>query len=165
MNGITVTLRMLHRGEAHLAGELLAVADRHDAEHEIHHVATDLAGWSIRHGELLADTARHYGLDLTGTDDHPSHAPAPIPPGTDPELTGRHCDPGLVLLHDLRNLHLAACGNSLSWKMLIQTAQVIQDTALLDLATSCHPRTLRQIRWTNSMLKNLSPQILTSLER
>lgn len=38
-----------------------------------------------------------------------------------------------------------------------------KDTRLLTLASSCHPRTLRQMRWTNTMIKNLSPQILTSL--
>ncbi|MEV5642056.1 hypothetical protein AB0L67_18075 [Streptomyces flaveolus] len=32
-----------------------------------------------------------------------------------------------------------------------------------DLASACHPRTLRQMRWTNTMIKNLSPQILPTL--
>jgi len=26
----------------------------------------------------------------------------------------------------------------------------------------CHPRTLRQLTWTNAMLKTLSPQVLAS---
>ena len=76
---------------------------------------------------------------------------------------GRQPNPGLLLLRDLRDLHLAATENSLSWEMLAQVAQPAGDAELLDLPAACHPRTLRQLRWTNTMIKNLSPQILTSL--
>jgi hypothetical protein len=31
---------------------------------------------------------------------------------------------------------------------------------LLGLASRCHPETLRQMRWANAMLKELSPQVL-----
>ncbi|MER6853887.1 hypothetical protein AB0A81_35965 [Streptomyces flaveolus] len=34
---------------------------------------------------------------------------------------------------------------------------------LLDVVSACHPRTLRQMGWTNTMIKNLSPQILPTL--
>ena len=34
---------------------------------------------------------------------------------------------------------------------------------LLALASSCHPQTLRQIRWANTMIKTLSPQVLSNL--
>jgi hypothetical protein len=47
--------------------------------------------------------------------------------------------------------------------MLAQAAQASRDGGLLDLAAACHPQTLRQMRWTNTMIKNLSPQLLTSL--
>lgn len=76
---------------------------------------------------------------------------------------------GLVLLRDLRALHLAATENSLHWEMLAQTAQTAQtaqatrDERLLELASACHPQTLRQMRWTNTLIKQLSPQVLTSL--
>jgi hypothetical protein len=45
--------------------------------------------------------------------------------------------------------------------MLAQVAQAAKDTDLLDLAAACHPQTLRQLRWTNTMIKTLSPQLLT----
>lgn len=70
---------------------------------------------------------------------------------------------GLLLLEDLCCLHLAAARNSLHWEMLARTAQAIRDEKLLALVSSCHPQTLRQMRWTNTMIKNLCPQILTSL--
>lgn len=81
------------------------------------------------------------------------------------EAVGRHPEPALLLLRDLRDLHLAASGNSLYWEMLAQAGQATKDEALLDVATRCHPQTLRQMRWTNTMIKTLSPQALASLRR
>ncbi|MBB5939682.1 hypothetical protein [Streptomyces zagrosensis] len=173
MNGVTLTLRTLYHGESALARELVAAADRHRAEHEVHHVATDLAGWSREHVGLLARTGLDYGLDLA-TDAQPS---APGLPFADPqratgdrtvrdvaaEVIGPHPESGPLLLLDLRALYLTASGNFLSWEMLAQVAQARKDGRLLGLATACHPRTLRQLRWVNTQLKTLSPQILSSL--
>ncbi|MEV4557928.1 hypothetical protein AB0K51_13115 [Kitasatospora sp. NPDC049285] len=46
--------------------------------------------------------------------------------------------------------------------MLAQLAQATRDSPLLDLASACHPRSLRQMRWTNTMIKALSPRLLAS---
>ncbi|MFF9061112.1 hypothetical protein ACIRPQ_21145 [Streptomyces sp. NPDC101213] len=163
MNGIALTLRALHHGERHLAGQLTTVAERHRADHEIHHVATDLAGWSREHVRRLADAGGAHGLDL----DDSTGASAPGVLSTlrekAAESVGRRPEPGLLLLRDLRQLHLDATGNSLHWEMLAQAAQATRDGDLLALASACHPQTLRQLRWTNTMIKTLSPQILTSL--
>ncbi|MEW1999906.1 hypothetical protein ACFWFH_26915 [Streptomyces coelicoflavus] len=163
MNGITLTLRTLHRGERHLAHDLVTVAERHRAEHEIHHVATDLARWSREHVRRLVEVAAEHGAKLGDPPD----------PSTDDvfatlrekasEAVAHRPEPGLLLLRDLRELHVAAAENSLHWEMLAQAAQASKDSGLLTLASSCRPRTLRQMRWTNTMIKNLSPQILTSL--
>ncbi|MFI8459519.1 hypothetical protein [Kitasatospora sp. NPDC085464] len=163
MSGITVTLKALHHGERDLEEELLKVAERHRTDHEIHHVATDLARWSREHSERLAGTGRHYGLDLSGPADDPSPGFLATLREKAAEANGRRPEPGLLLLHDLRGLHLAATENSLHWEMLAQAAQATTDDCLLDLATACHPQTLRQMRWTNTMIKNLSPQLLTAL--
>ncbi|MBZ6250962.1 hypothetical protein [Streptomyces olivaceus] len=164
MNGINLTLRVLHRGERHLAHDLVTAAERHRTEHEVHHVAADLARWAEEHVRLLAEVAAHHGVRLGG------------PPGHDAsdggfatlrkkasEAVVHRPEPGLLLLRDLRELHVAAAENSLHWEMLAQAAQASRDTELLRLASGCHPQTLRQMRWTNTMIKNLSPQILTSL--
>ncbi|WP_411078168.1 hypothetical protein [Streptomyces sp. cmx-10-25] len=183
MNGVTLVLRALHQGERDLVDGLVALAERHRAEHEVHHVATDVATWSREHVRRLADTAAHYGLDLDGPDSDGPDADGPDlrgtgldgPPGgcfpdlfaaprkKAPEPAGDPSDPGLLLLRDLREAHLAAAHNSLHWEMLAQAAQALRDHRLLALASFCHPRTLRQMRWTNTMIKNLSPQLLTSL--
>ncbi len=79
------------------------------------------------------------------------------------EVIGRRPEPALLLLHDLRELHLAAAGGSLYREMLAHGAQAAKDRPLLGLATDCHFQTLRQMRRTNTMIKELSAQALTSL--
>ncbi|WP_290056522.1 hypothetical protein [Amycolatopsis solani] len=156
-----LAIRELHRSETALAKDLLKVADRHAVEHEVHHVAHDLARWSHAHLRDLADAGRHYDVHLSGDAPVPS-APLTALRTTASELTGRRPEPGLVLLADLRRLHRKAAGVSLDWELLAQGAQAVKDTDLLALATRCHPQTLRQLKWTNAMLKILSPQILAS---
>ncbi|OLO29558.1 hypothetical protein PZ61_0202980 [Streptomyces sp. MNU77] len=163
MNGITLTLRALHQGERQLAEELAAVAERHSVEHEVRHVAKDLVTWSDEHCVRLAETAAHYGLRLDGPACKPSSGFMPTLREKSAEAMARRPEPGLLLLKDLRELNLGATENSLYWEMLTQAAKSGKNTRLLQLARSCHPQTLRQIRWTNTTLKNMAPQILTSL--
>ncbi|MFG2720189.1 hypothetical protein ACGFW5_18125 [Streptomyces sp. NPDC048416] len=163
MKGIQIVLRSTHQGEHHLAEELLAVAERHRTEHEVHRVAIDLAGWSREHVARLAKTARGYDVDLDGPPDSSGTGVLGTLRAKTAQALGRRPEPGLLLLRDLRELHLAASENSLNWEMLAQAAQATRDATLLELASSCHPQTLRQMRWTNTMIKILSPQVLTSL--
>lgn len=163
MNGVDLTLRALHHGERHLAKELTTVAERHRADHEVHHVATDLAHWSREHAQRLADTGRDRGLHLSEPAEDRSSGLWSAVREKAAEALGHRPEPALLLLRDLRDLHLAAARNSLYWEMVAQVAQATKDDALLGLASACHPRTLRQMRWTNTMIKVLSPQVLSSL--
>ncbi|MFJ8752364.1 hypothetical protein ACIREO_23965 [Streptomyces sp. NPDC102441] len=163
MTGIQLALSTLHRGELHMATELVAVADRHRADHEIHHVATDVAAWSHEHVRRLAEASARYGGAehdglRTGSPDGLLRALQ-----HSPSEQSRGPDPRLLLLGDLHDLHLAATHNSLHWEMLAQVAQATEAADLLTLASSCHPQTLRQMHWTNTMIKTLSPQVLSSL--
>ena len=162
-NGATLVLTTLHHGERHPARQLIAVARRHRTEHEIHHFATDLARWSGEHVRRLAEAGRAHGLEL---DDSPVASAEGFVSAlreTTAEALGHRPVPGLLLLRDLRELHLAAAENSLCWEMLAQVAQARRDQELLAVVSACHPRTLRQTRWSNTMIKSLSPQLLTSL--
>ncbi|MFI0508660.1 hypothetical protein ACH3Y9_03535 [Streptomyces sp. WSLK1-5] len=47
--------------------------------------------------------------------------------------------------------------------MLARVARATRDERLLELAPDCHPQTLRQMRWTDTLIKQVSPQVLTSL--
>lgn len=163
MKGRNAALRALHHGERELAQQLLRAAERHRTDHDIHHLATDLAHWSQEHTRRLAEVGRdHYGLDLAEPHHESSSVMSALREKT-AEAIGKRPEPALLLLYDLRGLHLAATGNSVYWEMLGQAAQAAKDAALLDLVADCHPQTLRQMRWTNTMIKQLSAQALTSV--
>jgi hypothetical protein len=42
------------------------------------------------------------------------------------------------------------------------TVQAWHESDILELTAHCHPRTLRQLRWANTILKTQSPQLLTN---
>jgi hypothetical protein len=162
---LDLALRELHRSENSLAADLLKVADRHKVDHEIYHVARDLARWSEQHVHELAEIGQRYGLKLN--DDPPEEAQEDSGllatlRNKASELVGHRPEPGLLLLADLRHLYRVAAGVSLDWELLGQGAQAAKDSELLALTKRCHPQSLRQMRWANAMLKVLSPQILAS---
>jgi hypothetical protein len=158
---LSLAVRELHRSEKSLAENLLKTADRHKADHEIYHVARDLACWSQQHVHELAALGGRYGLNLSDDPGEDSGLLAGVR-GKASELLGRRPEPGLLLLADLRHLHRVAAGVSLDWELLAQGAQAVKDPELLALARRCHPQSLRQMRWANAMLKVLSPQVLAS---
>jgi hypothetical protein len=156
-----LALRELHRSESSLAADLLTVADRHKADHEIYHVARDLARWSQQHVHELVEIGPHYGLHLKDDPEQHSELLATVRDKAS-ELIGRRPEPGLLLLADLRHLYRVAAGVSLDWELLGQGAQAAKDAKLLGLTKRCHPQSLRQMRWTNAMLKVHSPQVFVS---
>ena len=140
------------------------MAARHRVEHEIHHTALDLAHWSDAHVKQLGAAGARYGLTL--------NPPSPV---TDlahtvtdraqhhlSQALGRRPEPALLLLVDLRHLYRTAAGVSMDWELLAQGTQAMKNTHLLHLADTCHPESLRQMRWDNAMVKTLSPQILAT---
>jgi hypothetical protein len=161
MSKVPMALEELHRAENHLATDLLRISDRHKADHEVHHVARDIARWSQEHVRALARVGRDYGLDL---DAEPAEDPtllAKVRQKGD-ELLGRHHEASLLLLADLRQVHKDAAGVSLDWEVLAQTAQALKDTELLEVTKKCHPETLRQMRWANAKLKESAAQVMVT---
>jgi hypothetical protein len=162
MTAILDVLSDLHTGEQHLASELQRVGQRHEAEQDVFHITRDLACWSEQHTEQLARAAKDRGKDLPDGS-HDSNSFGPLREWMSERLLGRHKQPGLLLLLALQGIYLSASYNSLHWEMLAQGAQALSDHGLLEVATSCHPETLRQVRWANTKLKESAPQILSSL--
>jgi hypothetical protein len=155
-----LAMRELHRSELRLARTLDAIAARYHADHGIYHVAMDLAQWSREHVELIADAGQRYGVRLRT---HPrTEAVTESAQKWVSDRLGRRPEPALLLLADLRRLHRMAAGVSLDWELLAQGAQAAKDDCLLDLTKRCHPQALRQMRWANAMLKELSPQALAN---
>ena len=158
---LDMAIEELHRSENHLVTVLLTMSDRHRTDHEIFHVARDMAKWSQAHVAELARTGRDFGLDLDPEAKEDAGVGAALRQRA-AELVGRRPEPGLLLLADLRHLYREAAGTSVDWELLAQGAQAAKERELLDLAERLHPQTLRQARWANSTLKVVSPQILAS---
>ncbi|MGN6406678.1 hypothetical protein [Sinomonas sp.] len=158
---IGLALEELHRSEAELARELLKISERHKVDHEIFHLARDLAGWSQRHVREISEMAKTYGQDLD-PDAGTTHGPVDALVEKGSELVGHLKSPGLLLLRDVREVYIKAAGVSVEWELLAQAAQGIKHKDLLDLAKKNHPDTLRQMRWANSKLKESATQILVS---
>ncbi len=156
-----LALQELHRSENSLAHRLLAVAERHRADHEVFHLGRDLARWSQDHVRRLAPFGPRYGVRL---DPEPAGEPrllARLSEAVSDRLRHRSA-PALLLLRDLRSLHVHAVGVSVDWEMVAQAAQGLEDTDLLALAQRCHPQTLRQAKWANSHIKQSATQILVT---
>lgn len=158
---VGAAIEELHRSENGLAGALLSLSDQQKADHEIFHVARDLARWSQEHVRRLAGAGTDYGVELdTEPQDRGTLISRLTQKGS--ELAGRFHEPGLLLLADLRHLHQTAAGVSLDWEVLAQTAQAMQDRELLELARDCHPRTVRQLTWAETKVKETAAQILVT---
>lgn len=155
-------LQQVHDGELGLERELHAVAHRHRTDHEVRHVAVDLARWSLMNREALEPVLQRYGKEA-GTDAHAGPGAVRAVREKTSELLGRREAPALLLLRDLRHLHLMAESNSVLWTVLGQAAQGSQDSELLDVVTRCHGRTMRQAVWCTSTLKVLAPQALSAV--
>ena len=160
MSKVPLAIEELHKAENDLAGHLLKVSGRHKADHEIFYVARDIARWSQEHVRGLARIGQDFGLALD---------PEPAEDGLlgkvrqkGDELLGRHHETSLLLLADLRTIHRQAAGVSLDWEILAQTAQALKERELLQLAKDYHPETLRQMRWANAKLKEVSAQVMVT---
>jgi hypothetical protein len=159
---IGLAIERLADAERELADQLIAAGERHRADHDVYHLTRTLAGIERSHVDALGFHAARYGADLRAPgrgSGPPRLARAVAERGA--ELLGRRPEPGLLLLHDLRELHLLASGTSLDWVALGQAAQAARDKELLATVTSCHPGTLRTLKWTTYRVKEAAPQVLT----
>jgi hypothetical protein len=161
---IDVALRETHAAETELAAELLRVGERHRADHDVFHLSATLATWCDHHVRRLAEHAERYDVELdpSAVGKEREHGLAARLREKGAELAGRRPEAGLLLLRDLRELHLAASRASLAWTVLGQGAQAVSDAELLDAVTACHPETIRTLKWTVQKVKEASPQILAT---
>ncbi len=157
-----LAIEHLASAEQELADQLLVVGERHRTDHDVFHMTRTLAKKERAHLDALARHAGRYGaqIDRDGNGSGPGIVAAAREKSA--ELLGRRPEPGLMLLRDLRELHLLAAGASLDWVALAQGAQAAKDTDLLATVTECHEETLKTLKWTTYRLKEAAPQVLTS---
>lgn len=158
---IGLALRELHRSEDQLARKLLHASDRHKVDHKIYSVARDLTRWSLEHVRLLARAAERYDTQLEPEPRGQSRVVERLQEKVS-ETVGREPQASLLLLVDLREVYVLACGVSIDWELVAQAAQGVKDQELVALSKRCHPDTLRQVRWANGKLKESATQILVS---
>ncbi|OBJ69687.1 hypothetical protein [Mycobacterium sp. 1274756.6] len=161
MNKLAELLRRQHRSEAALARRLRRVGQRHQTDHDVYHLCGDLAAWSESHLRQLAAVGEHHGLRLAAAPPRIHRVTAWLRTANS-RLLGRRPEPSLLLLAELVALYRQAATVSLQWDLVAQGAQVTRDAELLAVAARCHPQTLRQMRWFDTMAKELSPQTLAS---
>jgi hypothetical protein len=161
---IGLAIEQLAAAEAELADELVDVGDRHKTDHDVFHLTKTLAKMERGHLDSLAPHAKRYEAEIesSGEDAPGSSRPVRTALETGARLAGRRSEPALLLLRDLRKLHLLAAGVSLDWVALGQAAQTAKDSDLLDAVSTCHPQTLKTLKWTTYRLKEAAPQALTS---
>ena len=129
MTKIAVALREVHDAETELASALRRCGERHRDEHDVFHLSRTLVSWCEDNLAQLAEHAARYDAELAGE-------PVEAAGGAADSQT----DPGLLLLRDIRDLHLAAARASLAWTVLGQGAQALSDTAMA-IATRMTART------------------------
>lgn len=161
---IAVALEELRDAEIALAEQLGKVGERHRADHDVFHLTRMLRGWAEEGLRRLAPHARRYDVDLDpgAAELDAGHGVLARLREAGSELTGRRPEPGVLLLRDVRDLHLAASRVSLAWTVLGQGAQAVLDRELLAVTTACHPQAIRTVEWTVQKAKEASPQVLAS---
>lgn len=158
---IGLALRELHRSEDELAHKLLQVSDRHKVDHDVFYLGQELALWSQQHVRALSEAAARYDVRLDPEPRTGSRVAARARDAVS-QAVGRAPQAGLLLLLDMREVYVRASGVSVDWELVAQVAQGVRDHDLLQLAKTCHPETLRQVRWADSKLKESATQVLCS---
>jgi len=68
----------------------------------------------------------------------------------------------LLLLRDLRQLHLAIEEAAMLWLIVGQAAQAARDRELLVLVEHCREEITHQLLWISTRIKETAPQVLVS---
>ena len=156
-----IAIAEVHSAEADLATALLELGERHKVEHDVAHLTRTLAeNARARMAKLESHGERYDESRSAGDGDGGGLLSTLREKGA--ELAGRRSETGLLLLRDVRKLHLLAAEASINWTILGQGAQAARDSELLATVSECHPETRRTLRWTTTKLKEAAPQVLTS---
>jgi hypothetical protein len=157
---IGLAIRDVRDAEAALGHELGRIGERHRADHDVFHLSRTLIKLHHANLEALAPFGERYGTSVDPADAEGGEGPLARARERMSELTGRRPEAGLLLLLDLRRLHLLYAEASVNWVLLGQGAQAVRDAELLAVVDQCHTQTLRGMKWTLTRLKTAAPQVL-----
>jgi hypothetical protein len=159
-----LAIRDVRDAEQTLARELNALGERHKTDHDVFHLTETLQRIAHANLERLAPYGARYGVDVDAGDAPAEHGSGLLETARDrsAEPAGRRPEIGLLLVRDLRKLHLLYAEASIDYVIVGQGAQAARDRELLDAVSHCHAQTLRGMKWTVTRIKAAAPQVLTS---
>ncbi len=159
-----IAIRDVRNAEQTLAEHLNTLGERHKTDQDVYHLTETLQRIAHANLQRLASHGERYGVEVDPADAPTAHGSGVLDKAREKgaELVGRRPEPGLLLLRDLRTLHLLYAEASINYVLLGQGAQASRDRELLDAVTHCHNQTLRGLKWTVTRIKTAAPQVLTS---
>jgi len=157
---LDLAIREVRDAEVEVASELGKVGERHHADHDVFHVTRTLMRVHRANLEALAPFGEQHGVDVDPGDAEGGEGPLARLREKAADVTGRRPEGGLLLMRDLRHLHLLYTQASVNWVLLSQGAKVARDQDLLTTVSACHEQTLRGMKWTLTQLKIVAPQVL-----
>jgi hypothetical protein len=148
---LPVYLTLLAKSEETLAESFRQLAESHGDEPDVHSLALSLAKQCDSHREQLGPIMDRFGT--APADDEPERLHA--------DVLETRAGP-LGLLRDLQDLYLLASLTDVTWTMVKQAAQALQDGGLLDVIEACEHETSVQLRWLMTRMKQAAPQALVA---
>jgi hypothetical protein len=142
-------LGLVHHSETNLADAFRQVSDAHGDEPDVHILCRTLAKQCDAHAEKLKPFVDRYG-------EKGEHEPDRLHSDL---FTGTR-QGGIGLLRDLHDLFLMATEVDISWVVLGQAAQGLQDKELLTTVQECDAETGVQLKWIKTRMKQSAPQAL-----
>ncbi|MDX6481069.1 MAG: hypothetical protein QOG85_1579 [Gaiellaceae bacterium] len=156
-------LRQLDDALVDLADEYRKVGERHATEHDVFHLTHQLAAQCKLQAESLQPHAERYGTELDDPDDEGfwDSLLARLR-RLNATAVGRSSTPGLLLLGDLRRLHLAIEETSMLWIVIGQAAKAVRDPELLATVERSQEEMTKQLMWVTTRIKEVAPQVLAA---
>lgn len=146
---LSTYLGLIHHAEGELARAFREVARKHGDEPDIFTLFHTFATQCDTHVEKLQPFIDRY-KDEDQSEPDRLHS----------DLFSGTREGGLALLRDLHDLYLMATESDISWTVIKQAAQGLQDRDLVSVVEACEGDTTRQLTAIKTRMKQAAPQTL-----
>jgi hypothetical protein len=156
-------IEKLHGALTDLAGEYRKVGERHAAEQDVYHACHTLAKQCQGQADALRPHAARHTADIPEDEDDGSRESmlAGLRRAT-AAVVSHSSTSGLLLLRDLRRLHLSIEEAAMLWLIVGQGAKAARDRELLVLVEHSREEITNQLLWISTRIKETAPQVLAA---